>query len=225
MTVGADGSGLRALAKGFLSHFDWLDDETLLIWGRNEKMISSMRELSLFRMPFARQGLQLAKKVFRMWKRKKKSKNDGQYMSFLRITDSDDPRIAPAGVGVLTQDGHPMVCPADRDWIVNDTYPDDRGVRTLMLYNHRQNRRLDIGSFRMIDARPSPRSFDAGLAFDGIAPEILKRFPTDQHLFSRSGYHCDLHPRWKPDGTGIAFDSIHEGSRQIYTVKVELWDA
>lgn len=28
---------------------------------------------------------------------------------------------------------------------------------------------------------------------------------------------CDLHPRWNSAGTGISFDSIHEGYRAIYT--------
>ena len=27
---------------------------------------------------------------------------------------------------------------------------------------------------------------------------------------------CDLHPRWNRAGTQICFDSVHEGSRQIY---------
>lgn len=29
---------------------------------------------------------------------------------------------------------------------------------------------------------------------------------------------CDLHPRWSPDGTRIAFDSTHEGKRGLYVV-------
>ena len=29
---------------------------------------------------------------------------------------------------------------------------------------------------------------------------------------------CDLHPRWAPDGATVTFDSVHEGSRQIYLV-------
>lgn len=27
---------------------------------------------------------------------------------------------------------------------------------------------------------------------------------------------CDLHPRWRPDGTQLAFNSVHEGTRQVY---------
>ena len=31
---------------------------------------------------------------------------------------------------------------------------------------------------------------------------------------------CDLHPRWRPDGRPLAFNSVHEGSRQIYVMDV-----
>lgn len=31
---------------------------------------------------------------------------------------------------------------------------------------------------------------------------------------------CDLHPRWNRDGTQICFDSVHEGSRQMYVMDV-----
>ena len=33
-----------------------------------------------------------------------------------------------------------------------------------------------------------------------------------QEQYSR----CDLHARWRPDGNQIAFNSVHEGSRQVY---------
>ena len=33
----------------------------------------------------------------------------------------------------------------------------------------------------------------------------------------REGYsRCDLHPRWRPDGAQLGFNSVHEGSRQVY---------
>lgn len=31
---------------------------------------------------------------------------------------------------------------------------------------------------------------------------------------------CDLHPNWSRDGRTVCIDSIHEGSRQVYTLDV-----
>ena len=31
---------------------------------------------------------------------------------------------------------------------------------------------------------------------------------------------CDLHPNWSRDDRTVCFDSIHEGSRQVYLVDV-----
>ena len=37
----------------------------------------------------------------------------------------------------------------------------------------------------------------------------------------RSTYwRCDLHARWRPDGKQLAFNSVHEGSRQVYVMDV-----
>jgi len=223
MTVGVDGSQLRLLAKGPLSHFDWLDDKTLMIWGRQELLLSKFREWRLFSAPVIRQAAKAAKKFVQLWRRSRSAMGKTQCRGcFLRITDSEVPTISPVGIGILTEDGHPMVCPADRRWIVIDTYPDPKGIRTLMLYNHVENRRIDIGSFKMLDARPDRRSLDLDQACEGVLKSILKDLPLDNYLFTRSGYHCDLHPRWRADGSEVAFDSIHEGTRQVYTVKVEL---
>ncbi len=41
------------------------------------------------------------------------------------------------------------------------------------------------------------------------------------HSPSLAELRCDLHPRWNRDGSQVCFDSVHEGSRQIYVVDVE----
>lgn len=32
---------------------------------------------------------------------------------------------------------------------------------------------------------------------------------------------CDLHARYRPDGKQIAFNSVHEGSRQVYIFDIK----
>ena len=31
----------------------------------------------------------------------------------------------------------------------------------------------------------------------------------------------DLHARWRPDGKQLGFNSVHEGTRQIYVIDLE----
>jgi len=46
----------------------------------------------------------------------------------------------------------------------------------------------------------------------------LGRFHSEEEF--EGDIRCDLHPRWSPDGKTISFDSVHEGSRQIYLADV-----
>jgi len=92
------------------------------------------------------------------------------------------------GKDVLTQDGHCSYRP-DGKWLLTDTYPDEEGKRTLILFRPEDGQRFDVGRFYAI-------------------PEITGEI------------RCDLHPRWSRDGRQVCFDSVHEGSRQIYVVDV-----
>ena len=54
---------------------------------------------------------------------------------------------------------------------------------------------------------------------DGAVRDIGDFFvpPAYRNTYCR----CDLHPRWRPDGRQLAFNSVHEGSRQIYVIDSE----
>lgn len=226
MTIGIDGENLRCLAKGFLSHFTWTSDDELFIWGANQPALYALRELSYLRYPFINCCVRFAKNSLRtirniMQINKTHVQTNSQSMFFLRIKDSEDEVITQTAEGILVEDGHPMARPGNTSVMVNDTYPDTTGNRTLMLYNLNNNNRQDIGRFRMLFEMPNPDSFDWRKAQAGVDLRILKKFDKDLYLFTRSGLHCDLHPRWSWDGKKIYFDSIHEGSRQIYMVEVE----
>ena len=138
--------------------------------------------------------------------------------SFMLIRDSDDPRPQDCAPEQLRVDGHPMFNPKNRDWIINDSYPDDERKRDLYLFRFSDKLRIDLGRFRMSDEMPSAEA----LASVKTRLESQVQVPLDLHryTFTQSGLHCDLHPRWFADGKNVAFDSIHEGTRQLYAINV-----
>jgi hypothetical protein len=215
MTISVDGSDLRCLASGFLSHFDWKDDNTIFIFGRANNSLDSIRTSPLLSNPIILQSVRLAKKLIRSIIARQGSVSS----CFLLITDTPSTEIIKIAQGVIDEDGHPMFCPANREWIINDTYPDEYGIRTLYLYNFQKNIKIDLGKFKNISENPS--LFEKDEYFKGVDEEVLKSIGIENLAFTRSGLHCDLHPRWDMQGKKAAFDSIHEGTRQIYVVDIE----
>ena len=76
----------------------------------------------------------------------------------------------------------------DRQWLLCDTYP--RGAERL----------AELMLYHIAENRKI----------------ILGEFHHDEQF--SGDIRCDLHPRWSSDGKTITFDSVHEGSRQIYSI-------
>ena len=55
-------------------------------------------------------------------------------------------------------------------------------------------------------------------AWDNGPEFVLGRYYSPPALVDE--IRCDLHPRWNRTGTQICFDSVHEGSRQVYVMDV-----
>lgn len=224
LTIGVDGSDLRCLGKGFLSHYTWLDDETIFTWGADQRRVSRFRESAWLRVPGILQSAVLAKKLLRLVRNVRRkpircaTSGNKSPLSFLFLKDRAGDNIQKTAGGILTQDGHPMGRPGHERIVVNDTYPDSHGDRELMFYDTDLCRRTDVGTFRMILDKPDVTKFDWEASMQGVDRRIKKKFTRDLYLFTRSGFHCDLHPRWSHDGNVVYFDSIHERSRQIYAV-------
>ncbi len=92
----------------------------------------------------------------------------------------------------LSNDGHPSYSPNNNNLVVFDTYPSRSRVQELKLG-------LDTDttgeSVKVIARVHSPFKYD-------------------------NDTRCDLHPRWKRDGSAICFDSVFEGHRGLYVLKV-----
>ncbi|MEQ9286367.1 MAG: hypothetical protein RIG77_05635 [Cyclobacteriaceae bacterium] len=79
----------------------------------------------------------------------------------------------------------------DGKWMVTDTYPRE-AMREQKIY--------------LMD-----------METEAILP--LGRFVEPEEF--RSGWRCDIHCRWSPNGDIIGFNSTHTGSRQVYIMKLE----
>ena len=216
LTIGIDGKDLRCLGQGFLSHYDWKDDEHIYIFGRVGSSVDAIRNHPVLSNPLVKQTLRFAKKMVKMVIGKGKGIVGG--MSFQMIEDSPQAKATAFAKDIIPTDGHPMTHPFDNDWCICDNYPDAEGYRDLFLYHFSEDTRINLGRFKRLFDRPD-MSLKAAF-FKGIDPKILKSISEEELAFTRSGLHCDLHPRWSADGRWAVFDSIHEGSRQIYRVDV-----
>ena len=217
MTIGLDGSDLRCIGQGFLSHYDWKDDNHVYIFGRVGSSVDAMRNNPIMSNPVVKYSLRLAKKMVKMVIGKNKGLVGG--MSFLMIEDSPAATAEAFAKDIIPVDGHPMTNPVYHDWCICDNYPDEEGYRDLFLYNFNQDERINLGRFKRLFDNPDMKLKSE--YFKGIDSKILKTISEEQLAFTRSGLHCDLHPRWNSKGDIAVFDSIHEGTRQVYAVRVD----
>ena len=101
-----DGSDRRLIQDtGYVSHFDWRDDRTLLAWSTTE-----------------------------------------EHGNAFYLFDIETGAVEPMGLDTLPRDGHCSYSP-DRRWVLNDTYPDDDRMQTLMLYRPEDDLRVEVGRF------------------------------------------------------------------------------
>lgn len=92
----------------------------------------------------------------------------------------------------INNDGHPSYSPADNHLIVIDTYPNKARIQEVKLL----------------------RDDDVEGKQCKILAKVFSPFKYDNDT------RCDLHPRWSRDGKQICFDSVFEGRRGLYVVKI-----
>ncbi|GHC04827.1 hypothetical protein [Cerasicoccus arenae] len=205
---------LKLLAVGEYSHSAWQNEQSIMIWGRRKSALDAARSMRGTSARLISPLLAVARKFKRRITRRALATGRSSY---LRINVLDG-SIEPIGVSKLTRDGHPMCNRIYSDWVAVDDYPDAHGVRNLMLFNFLTEQVTHLGSYRKLDALADMESIEQ--AQYGMDPRVLKKFDVNEFAFTRSGLHCDLHPRWGGDFKHICFDSIHEGTRQMYWMDV-----
>jgi hypothetical protein len=127
LVCNSDGSDLRVLAKEKCSHFDWLDEDRVVIWTRKlPGQAAALRAGGLTkRFPF--------KQVIQLIRTFSPGLKQSLFAEMYYEVDYRQPSVMkPVGQGALEQDGHPMFTP-DRSWMVTDTYAFE-GSQPLILF-------------------------------------------------------------------------------------------
>ncbi|MGB4781513.1 hypothetical protein [Candidatus Methylomirabilis sp.] len=136
-----NGNELELLASEKVSHFDWVDDDTLVVWARfMPEGIGRLRASGVLNRPILKQLVQ----VVRMFRGSLKNSILSEH--YYRIPVENPTQRETIASNVLTADGHPMLHPS-RPIMVSDTYPDENGVLHLFLYDFLKDTRVDIGDF------------------------------------------------------------------------------
>ncbi len=96
-----------------------------------------------------------------------------------------------------------VIAPGVLDWDGHCVWsPDGRWMSTEGYYDHNYNRQWAL----MRTADEAVRS--VGEFFVPVK-------------YRSAHWRFDLHARWRPDGRQLAFNSVHEGSRQVYVIDVD----
>ena len=168
LAADADGSNLRVLFEGMVSHYCWTDDTTILAWAGARKVLGNPRSRSGGIMTGARKILKpiyyaLGKPRFLM----QRIVRDSYYL----IEDRAGGEARRFAFGQLTCDGHCSLSP-DRRWVVTDGYTDGRNRLPLFLCPLHGERIVEIGRFATPKALDGPLRVDLHPRFNGDGTKI-----------------------------------------------------
>ena len=136
IVANTDGSDVRVLLDDKMSHFDWRDNDHVLVWCRKNTAIKKLKESKL--LAVARILYRLSRKI------RINAVRQGLYNESFREINVNTGESMPVGKGILVEDGHPQINPCNRDIWINDTYPNPENEMTLMLYHQPTSRRVDL---------------------------------------------------------------------------------
>ena len=146
---------LVLLAQEKVSHFDWIDNDTVLVWARfTGGGLAKVRSRGLLGATWLKPLLRLARGVTGQWKKKLLAE------SYYQISIEAPKARVRYGWPFLDSDGHPMIGRLHR-WITTDFYPDKSGHLPLILFDRERMNRIDAHVFEH-----NPRSHDTDVKCD-----------------------------------------------------------
>ena len=154
------------LAQEKVSHFDWIDNDTVLVWARfSNAGLARARAKGMLGAAWIKPFLRIARTMTGRWKK--------QFLaeSYYKISIEDPSSRSRFGWPSLDSDGHPMIA-RSHAWIATDFYPDKTGKLPLILFNPECATRIDAHVFAH-----HPRSNDSDVKCD-----LHPRWSRDERL-------------------------------------------
>ena len=143
MSANQDGTELRLLFEGLVSHYDWMDDGRIFAWaGRRSLLTGGSGKRggigSAIRKCLKPVYYALGKPRILM----QKIVGD----SYFIINDMVEKKSLEVAKGILTSDGHCTVSP-DRKWMLTDGYTDAKNRLPLYVWNLDEEWAVELGRY------------------------------------------------------------------------------
>ena len=189
-----DGNELFLLNdSGRMSHYSWKNSQEIVGWGGISNSINSLRK-------YKKIVKYLIKPLMPIYKFISGGNSvDGNTKlssivsgdSYLTFNDQTNKKERLAK-SILLKDGHPSFSLINDNLMITDTYPipHNNYEQELILFDLNKNN--IVASFKLNH------------------PEKM----------SRSGYRCDLHPKWSIDGRFVSIDTLDRGYRSMYLYEI-----
>lgn len=143
MSANQDGTNLRLLFEGLVSHYDWLGNEQIFAWAGRRSLLSggSGEKHSI--------GVILRKCLKPIYYAMGKPRILMQKIvgdSYCIIDDKEGQSSAEVAKGILSSDGHCTASP-DQQWVLTDGYTDGRNRLPLFLWNLEGAWAVELGRY------------------------------------------------------------------------------
>jgi hypothetical protein len=133
------------LAREKVSHFEWINDNEIIVWCRNlNQKIIKLRNNSF-----------LEKKVFPIIRKVLNFSNVNIKNKILKndyhlIDINNHHKLKKLNNKLLNEDGHPQISP-DKNFIITDTYADKNGYMKLLLLHRSTEKVYVLGEFKVAE--------------------------------------------------------------------------
>ena len=172
------------LAREKVSHFEWIDNNEIIVWCRNlnSKIINlrknSFLEKNIF--PSLRKILNFSNK---------RIKNKIMSNSYYSIDVKKPSSIKKINDNLLNEDGHPQISP-NRRFLITDTYANNKGYMKLILFDILKKNSYLIGEFKLAEYLTNNKlKYDLHPRWDNSGKLINI---DSSHLGSRQNFVIDI---------------------------------